>query len=421
MERHDLNILLVEDSAFFGRVVSERLQQDYGFRVAWAKTLAEAMAVLDESADFFAAVLDYNLPDAPQGEVVAKVVKRGIPAIVFTATLNEELRKAVWINKVVDYVLKEGIGSVEYVAEAIRRLQRNREIPVLVVDDSVAFRHLISSLLQVHGYQVHTASNGREALTLIGREPGIQLVVTDYNMPEMDGVALVSALRQQFGRDQLAIIGMSGQGEGVMAARFMKSGANDFIVKQNLLPEEFYCRVNQNLDYLAHVHHIREAAIRDPLTGLHNRRYFFEAGPQLYANAKRDLVYLSCAMLDIDFFKKVNDQYGHEAGDRVLVAVAEAIRGRLRKTDLLARMGGEEFCLLVPSREPGMADGVFEDIRRRVEALQVTTQDGQSLRVTLSIGGTSSLGGTLEEMLGQADALLYQAKQSGRNRVVSDT
>lgn len=415
-----LKILLVEDSSFFGEMVLRTLQEEYGFSVVWAKSLAETTELLDQSHGFSAAILDYNLPDAPNGEVIPLVVKKGVPAIVFTASVNEEVRKAVWANKVVDYVLKENAGSLGYIAELVRRLERNTETHVLVVDDSAVFRQIIAGLLKVHGYQIHMAANGQEALDEFKSHPTIKLVVVDYNMPEMNGVELTAILRRQFGTEDLAIIGMSGQGKGVMAATFMKSGANDFIIKQSFLTEEFYCRVNQNIDYIDHLKQIREAAIRDFLTGLYNRRYFFDVGAKLFASAERDIVNLSCAMIDIDFFKKVNDKHGHEAGDLVLVAVADLMNKRMRETDLVARLGGEEFCILTTNKGPGQAVAVFEDIRRQIEALQVNIDDGQSLSVTISLGVTSTLDGSLEDMVKRADELLYQAKEEGRNRVIID-
>ena len=411
-------VLLVEDSQFFGDMVRQRLEQEFGLQVSWTKDLADTEKLLKERSDFAAAILDYTLPDGPEGEVIPLVVGAGVPSIVFTASVNEDVRQAVWAHKVVDYVLKEDSGSIAYIANLVGRLQKNRQTKVLVVDDSPVFRQIIAGLLKVHNFQVLMAGSAAEALKLFQEEPAIKLMVVDYNMPEMNGVELTAKLRRHYSREQLAIIGMSGQGQGVMAASFMKNGANDFIVKQSFLTEEFYCRLNQNIDFIDHLQQIREAAIRDHLTGLYNRRYFFDMGAKMHASAGRDILSLSCAMIDIDHFKKVNDTYGHEAGDQVLVAVANLLNERLRQTDIVARMGGEEFCVLASNKGPGQALALFEELRRKVEGLQVDIGRDQLISVTISLGVVTKPGASLEEMVKEADALLYQAKAGGRNKLV---
>lgn len=125
-------------------------------------------------------------------------------------------------------------------------------------------------------------------------------------------------------------------------------------------------------------------------------------------------------MLDIDFFKKVNDTYGHDAGDLVLKSVAALLQRRMRKTDIVARLGGEEFCILAANMKKEAVHDVFNNLRKIVEECEVVSDDGEVIRVTMSFGVVTGIGNTLEETVKLADKLLYQAKEGGRNRVVSD-
>ena len=289
---------------------------------------------------------------------------------------------------------------------------------ILVVDDSPLFRKTISDLLQNHNYTVLAAGNGKEALEVINEHPDIKMVITDFNMPEMDGFALTQKIRERYSSDELIIIGISSERDTYMPARFLKYGANDFIVKQSFLTEEFYCRVTQHLDSLERLQAVKEASMKDFLTGLYNRRYFFDFGQKLFASAKRDNLTLACAMIDIDFFKKVNDTYGHKAGDLVLQHVASTLKSRMRGTDIIARLGGEEFCILAVNLKENDAKKVFEELRQTIEKSSIQIDEDQTINVTISTGVVTELTDNLEDMVNRADALLYEAKNSGRNKVI---
>lgn len=415
-------ILVVEDNKMMGVLVSKRLQQDGQYDVTWLQTKEAAVNLLQAGKDnFFAALLDYRLPDAPKGEIVKEVVERGIPAIVFSGLMDEEVREHVWSYKVVAYVLKEDAHSLNYIITLLKNLQHNKHVKTLVVDDSKFFVRFFVNLLKVQQYQTLTANSGEEALAVLEEHPDVKLVLTDYFMPEMDGLQLIQKIRKKHSREEMIVIGMSSKDEQIISARFIKNGANDFFVKQATTTEEFYSRIAQHVEHLEYIRLIKESAIKDFLTGLYNRRYFFDAGGGLYANAKRDNVSLVCAMLDIDFFKKVNDTYGHDAGDEVLKHVASAIQKRMRKTDIVARLGGEEFCVLAVNMQDEAVDMIFDGLRQVIASSPVAVNNGEdTIQVTLSIGVTTVLDKTLDEMVKKADVLLYEAKEGGRNRVVSD-
>lgn len=410
-------ILVVEDSKLFGYLVKKKIESELKFEAQWVRSYAEAVKLINENDDgFFMALLDLNLPDAPAGEIVDYVLSRGIPPIVFTGVLKNEVRDLIWSKKVIDYVVKESSQSIDYVVSLIRRVYRNTSVAVLVVDDSQTSRRYLCDLLKIHRYKVLEAADGVEALKVLEKNGDISLVITDYDMPNMDGFQLAEQIRTKRLKRDLALIGISARGDNIMSARFIKNGANDFINKPFLI-EEFYCRVTQNVEMIEQVRNLESASNIDYLTNLYNRRYFFEAGRNLFASAKRGHVSIVMAALDIDFFKVVNDTYGHEAGDIVLKKVASILKGRLRQSDLVARYGGEEFSIIAINMEAENAGNVFDGLRKMIEDVEIPW-DGGSIQVTVSIGVCTKLKDSLEEMVRRTDALLYEAKQNGRNKVV---
>lgn len=409
------NILLVEDSQIFGTIVKKNLEKQLQCPITWAKSLTQAKQIIDEQEEpFKIALLDLNLPDAKTGEIVDYAVGKGIPSIVFTASFDVKLHADIWGKGVVDYVMKDGPDSLNYIVKQINRLKHNPNYKVMVVDDSMIARQMISKLLLIHHFQVITAKDGVEALELLEQHPDTKLVLTDYNMPNMDGFELTRKLRRKANQSKLVIIGFSTQGDRYTAAKFIKHGANDFISKP-FHAEEFYCRVNLNVDTLENIRLIEESSYRDFLTGLHNRRYFFENVPVIYAQDQ----HLCVAMLDIDFFKKVNDQYGHDIGDITLKHVSAKIQEVLPEAKLIARFGGEEFCIVYQGLEPIEAQRCFDLVRQEIENIEIPLAD-DSFNVTMSIGLCTNKGSSIEEMINLADKQLYRAKQSGRNMVCSD-
>lgn len=415
------HVLVVEDLKFFAELLLNQIEKRYDFEVTWVQSYEEALnTVAANEKGYLAAVVDTDLSDAPEGAIVDLMLEHQIPCVVFTENYSDELRKIIWSKMVVDYVLKKGYYNIEYVASLINRLHKNKDIQVLVVDDSLSFRHIITRRLKVHNYQVLEATNGKEALEVLEENPGILLIITDYEMPVMNGFDMTVEVRNSYSKEQLAIIGISGVEDETLSAQFIKNGANDFLAK-TFSVDEFYCRISQNVQLMEQVKIIREASETDYLTGLYNRRFFFGYGQKCFANAKRHKDNMTVAMLDIDHFKSINDTYGHDGGDEALKAVSDVLKGRFRESDIVSRFGGEEFCVLACGMEEKETLRVFEDVRKTIEAMTINTLAGD-INLTVSIGLCNGKLDSLEEMINLADASLYKAKESGRNRVVlSDT
>jgi len=410
-----IKVLVVEDSRSFAAHVSKHIRQALGFGVVVATNLAAAKGVLEQDSDFLAALLDINLPDAPNGECVDLALAHKVPAIVFTGVLSDSLREGFWNRHIVDYVFKDTMENVDYVVSLLSRLHTNPQTKILVVDDSRSYRHAVGRLLTTHRYHVLEAGTGEEALRVLDEHPDTKLVLVDYNMPGMDGFALTREIRRNHGKDTLAIVGVSGESGTRLSPKFIKSGANDYLHKP-FLAEEFYTRIIQNLEMLEHIAQVRDMAERDYLTRVYNRRYFFSAGAQLLALLARRGQPVTVAMIDIDHFKNVNDTLGHEAGDAVLRAMAQLLASRFRTSDIVARLGGEEFCVLASDISADQALLLFEDLRKIFETTPVRFGE-DTVRYTVSIGLCCEIGQSLDGMLRLADRMLYRSKSSGRNRV----
>jgi len=411
------SILVVDDSKTFGALLKRMVERETGCDCVWAKSYAECQSVLEAAEEpFAAALLDLNLPDAPNGEVVDLALSREVPSVVFTGELSRELREHIWSKRIVDYVLKEGLHNLDYVSRLLKRLLRNRGLRALVVDDSRSMRAQVVSLLRAHAYQVYEAGDGPHALGILDADPSIRLILTDCTMPGMDGVALTKAIRKMETMQRTVVIGVSSLDESSTTVGFLKAGANDFITKP-FQTEEFYCRIGQNIDMMNMVEDITNMANLDFLTGLGNRKYLFETGRKLFASQERGGLHLTAAIMDLDHFKRVNDTYGHEAGDAVLKHFSTLLAGRFRESDVVARMGGEEFCVVTVNMNAENALDVFDVFRREV-ASRPAVYDGREIPCSVSIGVYTKAADSFEELIKAGDDQLYQAKEQGRNCVV---
>ncbi|MDL2210334.1 response regulator [Desulfovibrio sp. OttesenSCG-928-O18] len=252
------SLLIIEDSPIQSKIICQRFESLTPFTLLAAHSMAEAESLLEEHGDgIFAAVVDLNLPDAPDGETVDLCLSRNIPCIVLAASFDETLRKRFLEKKVVDYFLKGSIDDLEPLVAAVERLHKNYSVKALVVDDSGTQRGLVKRMLSVQCITSLEAVDGVAALEMLEKEPDIRLVITDFNMPRMDGIQLVQEIRKKRRISQLAVIGLSSVGSGPLTAQFLKNGANDFLTRP-FEAEEFYWRVNQTLNILDIMQELRD-------------------------------------------------------------------------------------------------------------------------------------------------------------------
>jgi len=409
-------ILLIEDSKMVSRVLRSHITQELDVEVVTAFTLAEAKSYLSQKNEFFAALVDLTLPDAPDGEALDEVLKWNIPAIVMTASFSEDKRDELLERGLVDYIIKDSKTSFTYVVSLLRRLYLNQFISILVVEDSFTGMQFVSRQLKRCLLNVYEAADGLEALDIINHHPEIKLVLADYHMPKMNGMELVRALREKKNKEELAIIGISAMNEKSLSARFIKYGANDFLTKP-FAPEELQCRINHNLETLELLAKLRESTYRDYLTQLFNRRYLFDKAEKQFRVAKSAGQQITLCTMDIDHFKQINDIHGHHSGDTVLRTIAALFQEHFHD-GITFRLGGEEFGLILFNMPFEVALTRIEQFRNE---LKDTPMDiGHPVYITASFGVTDEITDQMDEMLQAADRLLYQAKNQGRDRICAN-
>ena len=412
--------LVIEDSPIVQKILRHTLRQQQVEPVVFASTKAEGVEAFEKHKDgLIAAIVDISLPDAPQGEMVNYIVENKLPCIVLTGTDDEEQRKKLLKLGAADYVIKENRFSYQYAVRMLDRLARNRKIKALVVDDSTTMRQVVSYYMKLQCFDVIEAKDGREALELLESEPDIRLVITDYNMPNMDGFRLTQEIRYRYEKRPIAIIGLSSQEDSNTSVQFIKKGANDFLQKP-FQQEEFGCRVTNNIEALEQLISLHEQATLDYLTGLNNRRYFIEEGNELVKKYRSSETDYAVALMDLDNFKGINDEHGHEAGDAILTQFGEYLRHAFSRFHL-ARYGGEEFVVVIGGLDESKVFDLVDQFRHYISEQIFILPDDDYIRVSVSVGiaGAGSTAGLdLKDLLQRADEALYQAKEAGRNMVV---
>jgi diguanylate cyclase (GGDEF)-like protein len=286
---------------------------------------------------------------------------------------------------------------------------------ILIVEDEALIAMELKDRLEGLGYAVcGRAAHAETALEhVVALRP--DLVLMDISLAgKMNGVEAAARIRDL---SESPVVFLSAYSDPTLIARAAQSGSFGYLVKP-FEERELCATIEMALARHAEGRRLRAQTVIDPLTGLHNRRFLDEALPRELARAQREGSELAVAMLDIDYFKQLNDTHGHDAGDQVLRAVAEAIRDALRESDLVCRFGGEEFTVLLPATKPEHAPGKVQAVCDGIRAMRIAYH-GAELRVTLSAGVAMAPrdGISAEAVVRAADAALYRAKREGRDRV----
>ncbi len=409
-------ILIVEDSKTVANLIKKKIARELELEVHIAGTMKDAIEIVEKDKSFFLALLDLNLPDAPKGEIVDFMLDQKVPSIVLTGNLEKSIRDRFSKKRIVDFLLKGRAEDIHYLGQKIKRLQKNRDTVVLVVDDSEIIRDQVTQYLENQLFQVKIARNGIEAMAQIKKNEDISIILTDYFMPEMDGLALTKSIRARYDREDIAILALSASEEEDIIRDFLKYGANDFI-KKPFSREEFECRVNNIAETLDNINTIKRMATRDYLTEIYNRRYFFEVAEEYYKECLKTNESFAIAMLDIDDFKIINDAYGHSIGDMVIKSLSDTIVANTKGADIAARFGGEEFCLLIKTVDKKRAINIVDGIRSKI--IPIVLEDDSTLPYSFSAGVTVDKGASLTGMINLSDLKLYEAKRKGKNRTES--
>ena len=333
-------------------------------------------------------------------------------------------------------------GFVSYGSFAVNKIR------LLIIEDDEDQLALMRETLEAHfgGGTVVAAPDRRTAL---GQDlAGFDLILTDFNLPDGTGMDLLEDVRRRCGTP---VIVVTGENVGHTAAEAVRNGAADYIVKvgdylftmpvvveKNLtvakikreneslrldLERALRDVKDKNAQLEKSLRRVEELAATDPLTGLYNRRHFGHVLEQLFAEASRYGTALACVMIDLDGYKQLNDGYGHAAGDQLLAVAGKVIRANMRKMDVAARYGGDEFVLLLPHAACADASAVVSRIRdeyRVASGVVLRRNEGVTMSVGIASLASNHPAGP-DQLVACADAALYRAKEAGRNRCVVAT
>ena len=450
-------ILVVDDIPANVKLMEARLSAEY-FDVVTALSGQEALS-LCERAECDIVLLDVMMPDLVGFEVCRRLKANPsthhIPVVMVTA-LDQASDRVKGLQAGADDFLTKPVSDIALVAR-VRSLVRlkmmtdelrmraitSRDIGIenpareaiadtgkggrlLVVDDRRASYQRLQGMLSDE-HTVEIESDPAEAL-FRATEGNYDLLIVSLGLENYDGLRLCSQVRSLDRTRSIPILALTEAEDTARLMRGLEIGINDYLIRP-IDKNELLARVRTQVRKKRYTERLRdnvqmsiEMAITDALTGLHNRRYMESHLASLMEQAVARAKPLTVLVLDIDFFKSVNDTYGHDAGDDVLREFSMRLKKSIRGIDLACRYGGEEFVVVMPDTDMAVATMVAERLRRRIASEPFKINQGErTVEVTISIG-LAALGASdgPAGILKRADQALYRAKRDGRNRVVAD-
>lgn len=449
-------VLVVDDLLANVRLLEAKLTAEY-FDVSTAMNGVDALETIQRTHPDIV-LLDVMMPGMDGIEVCQRIksnpATQHIPVVMVTALDQPEDRLRGLDAGADDFLTKpvndlslfcrvKSLVRLKMLTDELRsRTADNnpqQEIPVLgeftedlsnsnimIVDDhGTLFDRLSSTIAGEH--KLTKITDPQQAI-FAATESQYDLAIIDLDMESFDGLRLCSQLRSLERTRQIPILVIVDPDDSRKMLRALEMGVNDYLSRP-IDQQELAARVKTQLrrwrytqKLRSHVSQTMELAVTDPLTGLFNRRHMETQMSILVDNACNRGKALTVLAVDVDFFKKVNDTHGHDAGDAVLKELAERFKQNIRNVDLPCRVGGEEFVIILPETDPVVAKKIAERLRRSVSAKPFVVPDQDSgLEITVSIGVASLAGpnDSQEQIFKRADTALYDAKEQGRNKVIS--
>jgi two-component system cell cycle response regulator len=448
-------VLVVDDILANVRLLEAKLAAEY-FEVVTAMNGADALESVQRTRPDIV-LLDVMMPGIDGIEVCKRIKSnphtQHIPVVMVTA-LDQPEDRVRGLEAGADDFLTKPVNDVSLFCrvKSLVRLKmltdelrtrtggaeaiglRTADLPavqvtsarVMVVDNRAIISDRIREALEGR-HQVSVVADGAQAVEICTQSiPPFELVIINLDMEGVDALRVCSQLKSLDATRQTPILLIVDPDDHQRLLRALDMGVNDYLIRP-IDRQELQARVNTQVRRYRYTEQLRlsvqtsmEMAITDPLTGLYNRRYLETHMAQLLDNAVNRGKPLSVITLDVDYFKLVNDNHGHQAGDSVLRELAGRIRNAIRGADLACRTGGEEFVVVLPGTELRIAQNVAERIRTAVAGQPFVTSPGHSLSITISAGvaGLGAVGDSVNTILRRADQALYRAKREGRNCVI---
>lgn len=407
-------ILLVEDQKSMALLLQAHLSKCCPkHEILLAHTLQEAKSQLENSESICLCLTDLTLPDSSDYEIVDLLREYKITTVVFTGSYSKQVRQRVFDARVADYIIKDGQASIDFAVSGIQSLLENPAKYVWLVSDNVKTIQRTQGLLRIQRYQLQVFESYDRALQELWQAvPDMLIIDSLENENKLSVYDFVRELRQQFSEQELPIIALENRGNLDQSIKLMKYGVSDLLTN-TYEPEELYLRVKKNLAQSQAYKEIKRISETDGLTGIYNRRAFFQVVESEFNHLKKEGRNVFLVMADIDFFKRVNDQYGHQIGDLAIQFTAAYLKS-VFSASIVARFGGEEFVVFGEFEDQSKVLHFCETFRKEVEL-----QSYASVEVEFTVSqGVSFDAETLDEMIAEADEALYKAKEQGRNQVV---
>ncbi|MCF0216641.1 MAG: diguanylate cyclase [Fibrobacteraceae bacterium] len=283
------------------------------------------------------------------------------------------------------------------------------EEKILIVDDSSEVLDKMKNLLELVGYSVVTSASGEEALDYLDRSH-VDLVLLDINMPSLNGYEVCLRIRQSFALDNLPIIFLTNREDVDSVSKGFHAGASDFVSK-NAPDDILLARVNVHIRLSRSLRFLRDVSLTDDLTKCYNRRHAMYSLREWFSRSKRYGTPFAMIYFDLNGLKRINDNYGHQAGDLLLRSVVGAVRNLLRESDMLFRMGGDEFMVLCPDTDKHGAVICAERMQKAIYDIVIVDQ---KVSFAFGIVHSSEDYKDMDDMLHQADTLMYECKRKMR-------
>jgi two-component system cell cycle response regulator len=419
-------ILCVDDSRSIRKILKDEFT-GAGYNVLLAENGKEGVTLAQKHKPDLI-TMDVEMPEMI-GYEACRVLRRTeitmhIPIIMMTSHDSPLEREKGFEAGAIEYFIKpfkKGYLS-SYVSSLFDKLKQTKTHNILLVEDSVNVSHIIKYSLGLKGLNVITAKNADIALKVL-QDTKIHLILCDINMPGMDGFELCRKIKTDSNGMHIPILILTARDSKDDILYGFESGAEDYMVKP-FNEDELYARICVHLRILSLLEELEKKnrdleklSITDGLTGLYNRRYINERLEMEIKSADRYNYNFCCLMCDLDHFKEINDNHGHQFGDFVLRNFSNILRKNCRETDLIGRYGGEEFIILARNTDQEQAMKLAEKVRTKIE--EYDFNDGNiSTKITVSIGLSSTKGDVNEvALVKNADSALYHAKEKGRNCV----
>ncbi len=411
---HDVQILILDDERSIGEALRKMLAE-FGFNTTYKQTLQQAQQYIATNKVHLV-LLDLVMPDCSTDEIFsfAKYIEqKNIRAIIVSGQDNFNMRFGAISANVTDFIVKpyQITNMVAKIRSALL-LDLVRPFKVFLVDDQASVATYFQSTLSAHGMDVKVLLEPTKVLDeLKDYDPDIFLL--DLFMPKVNGIELAKIIRLLEKYDSIPIVFLTSEDTIQTKLDVLECGCDDVLPK-NIPPDVL---VKQVISRLKRGQTLRYLNSRDTLTGLLNHGQIMEAASSAVQLGFRRKSTTIIAMIDLDFFKSVNDTYGHAAGDKVLMGLGQLLLQHVRQTDYIGRYGGEEFLLVFPDSELAAIQDKLNHIREVLGSL-IFKHGKQDFTVTYSAGiASSERFQSLTDILLAADNALYQAKAAGRNNI----